>query len=136
MKGQNTVLILSGGIGTRMQMGNQPKQYLVVQGRPILDYCLCTFQNHEMVDKIVIVADKEWHGFIHDLLQKSGIKVFWELHVQGLLSSFTDQSFYFHKWMMFCMGLEGALMTSTSMSCFHRSKTFWRHLVDILWLPE
>jgi len=59
-----------------MQMGNQPKQYLVVQGRPILDYCLCTFQNHEMIDKIMIVADKEWHGFIHDLLQKSGINKF------------------------------------------------------------
>ena len=37
----NYAIILSGGIGTRMQMGDFPKQYLEVEKKPILLYtCL------------------------------------------------------------------------------------------------
>lgn len=74
--GKNTALVLAGGVGSRMNMGSFPKQYLQVKGRPVLDYCLCTFQNTPTVDAIVIVADPSWREFIDGWLQKSGISKF------------------------------------------------------------
>ena len=40
----NFAVILSGGIGTRMQMGDFPKQYYKVRGKMILEYTLDKFQ--------------------------------------------------------------------------------------------
>ena len=50
----NYAIILSGGIGTRMQMGDFPKQYLEVEKKPILLYTLEQFQKSSAVEKIVI----------------------------------------------------------------------------------
>lgn len=72
----NTALVLAGGVGSRMNMGSFPKQYLTVKDRPVLDYCLCTFQNTAAVDKIVIVADPSWRDFIDGWLEKSRITKF------------------------------------------------------------
>ncbi len=56
----NYAVILSGGIGTRMQMGNFPKQYYKVKGKMILEYTLDTFEKAEPVEAIVVVMAKEW----------------------------------------------------------------------------
>lgn len=72
----NTALVLAGGVGSRMNMGSFPKQYLMVRERPVLDYCLCTFQNTAIVDKIVIVADTSWRDFIDIWLKRSNITKF------------------------------------------------------------
>lgn len=72
----NVALVLAGGVGSRMNMGSFPKQYLMVKNRPVLDYCLCTFQNTASVDKIVIVADVSWREFIDGWLKKSNITKF------------------------------------------------------------
>ena len=56
----NYAIILSGGIGTRMQMGDFPKQYLEVEKKPILLYTLEQFQKSSAVEKIVIVAADAW----------------------------------------------------------------------------
>ena len=55
----NYAIILSGGIGTRMQMGDFPKQYLEVEKKPILLYTLEQFQKSSAVEKIVIVAAED-----------------------------------------------------------------------------
>ena len=68
---KNAALVLAGGVGSRMNMGSFPKQYLTVDDRPVLDYCLCTFQKTDDVDAIVIVADSSWHDFINGWLEKS-----------------------------------------------------------------
>lgn len=54
-----TALLLSGGTGTRMGVGT-PKQYIKVNGRPIIDYCLQTLLEHEGIDAVQIVADEMW----------------------------------------------------------------------------
>ncbi len=72
----NVALILAGGVGRRMNMGDFPKQYLMVNEHPIIDYCLCKFQEHSMIDDIVIVADELWWDFIDEWLQKSKISKF------------------------------------------------------------
>ena len=53
LKQMNFAVILSGGIGTRMQMGDFPKQYYKVRGKMILEYTLDKFQQAEQVDASV-----------------------------------------------------------------------------------
>ena len=72
----NIALILAGGIGSRMHMGSLPKQYLMYEGKPIIDYCLQVFERHSLIDKIVIVAEPTWQGFINEWLEKSKINKF------------------------------------------------------------
>ena len=59
----NIALILSGGTGTRFG-SDIPKQYIEVCGKMIISYCLETIINHQMIDFVQIVADKNWHKFI------------------------------------------------------------------------
>lgn len=79
----NIALILSGGIGNRMKMGNIPKQYLLFRGRPIFDYSVSTFQSHPMIDGILIVADPNWRNFINEWLGVSSISKFLGYAIPG-----------------------------------------------------
>lgn len=56
----NIAIVLSGGVGTRMGLST-PKQYIEVKGQPILAYTLDTLQKHLDIDRIQIVANKEWY---------------------------------------------------------------------------
>ena len=60
-----TALILSGGTGVRLG-GNIPKQYIEVNGRPIISWCLETFMAHSMVDRVRIVAAPEWREYLRE----------------------------------------------------------------------
>ena len=54
----NTIaIILAGGKGTRMGT-DIPKQYLPINGRPLLYYTLLAFE-HSKVDEIILVAGKD-----------------------------------------------------------------------------
>jgi 2-C-methyl-D-erythritol 4-phosphate cytidylyltransferase len=59
----NIALVLSGGTGTRLG-ADIPKQYIEVNGRMIIDYCLETFFTSEYIDAVWIVADKSWQDKI------------------------------------------------------------------------
>ena len=65
----NVVLILSGGIGTRLGT-NIPKQYIEVNGRPVISYCVEQFVKHKEIDFIQIVADSQWHDTILKCFEK------------------------------------------------------------------
>ncbi|MCM1267186.1 MAG: 2-C-methyl-D-erythritol 4-phosphate cytidylyltransferase [Bacteroidales bacterium] len=69
-----TALVLSGGSGTRMGV-ETPKQYIEVNGKPIISYCLACLFHHESIDAVQIVADKMWQETIlngMDGLRNSG----------------------------------------------------------------
>lgn len=70
----NIALILSGGTGSRVG-ADIPKQYIEIQGKPIIVYCLETLAHHEKIDAIQIVADRSWQEFI---LQHMTIPLFRE----------------------------------------------------------
>lgn len=55
----NIALVLAGGTGTRLG-ADIPKQYIKVNGRMIVDYCLETLEHSLEVDAVWIVADKIW----------------------------------------------------------------------------
>lgn len=55
----NAAIILSGGVGTRLG-ADIPKQYIKVDGKTILSYCIDTFIHSHDVDMIAIVCAEEW----------------------------------------------------------------------------
>ncbi len=61
----NIALILSGGTGSRMEL-DLPKQYIRVEGRPILLYSLETIAANERIDAVQIVAEASWQGQIRE----------------------------------------------------------------------
>lgn len=71
----NFAVILAGGIGTRMGSA-LPKQYIVVEGKPVLMHTLERFQSCDAIDKIVIVANEVWRADISQWLVQYGITKF------------------------------------------------------------
>lgn len=59
----NIALILSGGNGSRIG-ADIPKQYLDVEGKMVITYCLETLIEHEGIDAIYIVTDFTWKEVI------------------------------------------------------------------------
>ena len=56
----NIALILSGGTGARLG-AKIPKQYIKIEGKPIISYCIETLSKHPQIDAMQIVADKAWY---------------------------------------------------------------------------
>ena len=83
-----TAIILSGGTGTRMGKCI-PKQYLEFAHKPILIYSLITFNLHPLIDKIIIVADKQWHEKIDKWILDENINKFSGYAVPGETRQFS-----------------------------------------------
>lgn len=66
----NYAVILAGGTGSRMGNVDKPKQFIDVYGKPIIAYTLETFSIHPEIDKIIIVALKDWHDDVRALVRK------------------------------------------------------------------
>lgn len=65
-------IILAGGSGTRMHQ-DIPKQFITVEGRPIILYTLEIFHNHPSIDAIAIVASSVWQPQIEQWLVAEGL---------------------------------------------------------------
>ena len=63
-----TALLLSGGTGMRMGV-ETPKQYIEVNGKPIIAYGLQTLLSHEGIDAVQIVADAMWRETILNCME-------------------------------------------------------------------
>jgi len=61
----NIAIILSGGVGSRMGT-NIPKQYIEINGKPVLWYSLKTFMEHPDIDVVVIGCADEWLGYVRE----------------------------------------------------------------------
>lgn len=66
----NIGVIFAGGSGTRMNTKSRPKQFLDLNGKPIIIYTLEIFDNHPEIDGIVVVCLESWIPFLHKMLQK------------------------------------------------------------------
>lgn len=56
MKMKTTAIVLAAGQGKRMQ-SNVHKQYLLIQGKPVLFYCLKTLED-SFIDEVILVTGK------------------------------------------------------------------------------
>lgn len=59
----NIALLLSGGTGVRLGE-SIPKQYLSVEGRPVIAYAMEKLFYHENINAVHIVAEPAWQGEI------------------------------------------------------------------------
>ncbi len=64
---KNFVILLAGGVGKRMG-SDTPKQFLEVDGKPIIVYSIENFQRNPQIDKIVVVCVKEWIEHLKELI--------------------------------------------------------------------
>ena len=66
----NIAVIFAGGAGRRMHTKSLPKQFLEYSGKPIIIYTLELFDNHPMIDGIVVACVTEWIPFLEKMLKK------------------------------------------------------------------
>ena len=52
----NIIIIMSGGVGNRFG-ANIPKQYCLLNGRPVIDYVIDAAKGSKVADKVVVVCD-------------------------------------------------------------------------------
>ena len=68
----NVAIILAGGTGTRVG-ANLPKQFIQVNGKPILAYTLEIFQKNKNIDFIEIVCHRDWLGEVERICTQYSI---------------------------------------------------------------
>lgn len=66
----NIAVIFAGGTGQRMNTASKPKQFLELHGKPIIIYTLEHFQNHPLINGIVLVCLESWIPYCKELLRK------------------------------------------------------------------
>lgn len=65
----NIAIILSGGVGTRMG-ANIPKQYILVEGKPVIVYSIERFVNSNSIDAYIIALDNQWKDFVEGYIKQ------------------------------------------------------------------
>lgn len=65
-------VILSGGTGTRLG-SNTPKQYIEVNGKPVIQYSIETFASMTEIDGFVICLAYDWKPYMQSILVKGNI---------------------------------------------------------------
>ena len=68
----NIAIIFAGGSGVRMGAG-MPKQFLEINGKPIIIHTLDNFQNSPSIDKIYISCKKDYITTLQDLTKRFAI---------------------------------------------------------------
>ena len=73
----NHAIILAGGTGTRVG-AKVPKQFIEIQGKPILAYTLDLFQQNPNIDDIEVVCHRDWIDYVKEMVAQYGhTKVRW-----------------------------------------------------------
>ena len=62
--------ILAGGIGTRMGNVPMPKQFLLLNNKPIIIHTVEKFILNDKFKKIIIATPKDWLNYTQDILKK------------------------------------------------------------------
>lgn len=74
----NTALIFAGGAGARMNTKTKPKQFLELNGKPIIIHTIENFEYHPLIDAVVVVCLENWIPHMRELLVRYHIeKVKW-----------------------------------------------------------
>lgn len=77
MDNENYLILLAGGIGKRME-SDIPKQFIEIEGKPIIVHTLERFQKNSQIKKILIVCVKEWIDYLYEIVKKYELtKVEW-----------------------------------------------------------
>ena len=68
-------IITAAGSGSRFSPGKKsiPKQFIRLEGKPVILFSLEAFQKCRQIDEILVSADNSYFDFIHSLAVKNGI---------------------------------------------------------------
>lgn len=66
----NIAVIFAGGAGNRMNTVSRPKQFLELNGKPVIIYTLELFDYHPLIDGIIVVCIEDWIPFLEKQLKK------------------------------------------------------------------
>lgn len=81
---KNYVILLAGGVGKRMQT-DVPKQFIEVEGKPIIVHTIEKFQCNPQIECIIAVCVPEWIDYLRFLVEKFSLtKVQWIIKVAVL----------------------------------------------------
>lgn len=69
----NIAIIFAGGVGVRMGAGI-PKQFLEINGKPVIIHTLDLFESHPEIDKIYMSVLDEYIPYMKKLIEKFNIK--------------------------------------------------------------
>ena len=67
----NILMLMMAGSGTRFG-AEIPKQFVLVEDRPVFSYILDGYNRCECIDKIVIVVHKNWVDYVEEWKEKLG----------------------------------------------------------------
>lgn len=67
---KNTAVILAGGSGKRMG-GSLPKQFLPLDGKPIIQHSIEAFEKHPLIDEICIIIHSDFVKEIETIVQNN-----------------------------------------------------------------
>lgn len=74
---KNYVILLAGGVGKRMNV-ETPKQFMEINGKPIIVYTVECFQKNPQIEAVLIVCVKQWKQHLQDIIEKYQLsKVKW-----------------------------------------------------------
>lgn len=68
-----TLILLSGGVGSRMQ-NSIPKQYMLIAGKPMIMHVLERIDYIDEIKKIIIVCADEYQSSINLMLEQYGVR--------------------------------------------------------------
>ena len=68
-----SVVVFAGGVGSRFKSVDIPKQFVEVEGKPIIIHTLEKFCKHPMVDQITIACLDGWIDELRQQLVRYGI---------------------------------------------------------------
>lgn len=63
-------ILLAGGSGSRVKGYTLPKQLIEIAGRPLLEWALLPFLNHESINEIVIVSHQEYLDEVNHIVAR------------------------------------------------------------------
>lgn len=69
----NIVMIMAGGVGNRFGAGF-PKQYVKLNGKPVIDYVIEAVKKSKLTDRIVVVIDNEYINYSEEL-KKNDVRI-------------------------------------------------------------
>lgn len=64
---KNIAIILAGGIGSRMG-ADVPKQFLMIENKPVIIHTLEKFSKHDDIDSILVVCESNWITYLEKLI--------------------------------------------------------------------
>lgn len=70
---KNIAIIFAGGVGRRMNSISKPKQFLELNGKPIIIYTLEKFERNQLIDSIVISCVEDWIPYLQKIIQQFNI---------------------------------------------------------------